>query len=204
MAPFGRNEDRGQDKQERLAQWRLAAQAEVERLSSLPLTELAAEVMIKGFAAGAPGASDTIGTGQGYPRAGSTAGVISFEFVPERGFSFPVPAPEEIALREQVAMLVAEGLQQLEHASLVRCQRAPCGGSELDGNPAGTHGAGPGRGAADAPGDRPVRREPQNVDSGAMSASTICSAQDARSSRTSALSSGQPVTGCSWAARAVA
>ena len=124
MSPFGRNEDRGQDKQERLAQWRLAAQAEVERLSSLPLTELAAEVMIKGFGPGAPGAGDAIGTGQAYPRTGPTAGLISFEFVAERGFSFPVPGPDEIALREQVAMLVAEGLQQLEHASLVRCQRA--------------------------------------------------------------------------------
>ena len=43
--------------------------------------------------------------------------------MPERGFSFPVPAPEDIALGEQVAMLVAEGLQQLEHASLVCCRR---------------------------------------------------------------------------------
>jgi hypothetical protein len=123
MSPFGRNEDQGQDKQERLAQWRLAARAEAGRLSSLPLTELAAEVMIRGFGPGAPGARDAVGAGQASPRAGPTATAISFEFVHDRGFSFPIPGPEDIALREQVAMLVAEGLQQLEHASLVRCQR---------------------------------------------------------------------------------
>lgn len=67
-----------------------------------------------------------IRAGQANLRAGPTAGTISFEFVPERGFSFPVPAPEDIALREQAAILVAEGLQQLEHASLVRCQRGRC------------------------------------------------------------------------------
>jgi hypothetical protein len=113
-----------QDKQERLAQWRLAARAEAGRLSSLPLTELAAEVMIKGFGPGAPGAGDTVLAGQASVRAGPTARAISFEFVHDRGFSFPVPGPEDIALREQVAMLVAEGLQQLEHASLVLCQRS--------------------------------------------------------------------------------
>ena len=123
MSPFGRKEDQGQDKQERLAQWRLAAQAEFERLGSLPLIELAAEVMIKGFGPGAPGADDGgITVGQANMHAGPTAMHISFEFVPDRGFTFPAPTEEDTALREQVAKLMAEGLQQLEHASLVRCQ----------------------------------------------------------------------------------
>lgn len=123
MSPFGRKEDQGQDKQERLAQWRLATRAEFERLSSLPLIELAAEVMIRGFGPGAPGAGEDILGGRTSPRGGLTAHTISRLLVPERGFSFPVPAPEDIALGEQVAMLVAEGLQQLEHASLVCCRR---------------------------------------------------------------------------------
>ena len=65
MSPFGRKEDQGQDKQERLAQWRLATRAEFERLSSLPLIELAAEVMIRGFGPGAPGAGEDILGGPG-------------------------------------------------------------------------------------------------------------------------------------------
>jgi len=43
---FGRADE---DKQEKIEQWRLAIQAEFERLSALPLIELAAEVMIRGF-----------------------------------------------------------------------------------------------------------------------------------------------------------
>jgi hypothetical protein len=118
MSPFGRKEEQGQDKQERLAQWRLAARAEFERLSSLPLIELAAEVMIKGFGPGQPG-DNAVTAGQASLRAGLGASTLSTVLVPDRGFSFPAPAPEDMALREQVAMLVVEGLQQLEHASLV-------------------------------------------------------------------------------------
>jgi hypothetical protein len=33
-----------------------------------------------------------------------------------------VPTPEDVQLRERITRLVAEGLQELEHASLVRCQ----------------------------------------------------------------------------------
>ncbi len=80
MSPLGRKEDQGQDKQERFAQWRREAQAEFERLSSLPLIELATEVMIKGFGPGARGADDdAITLGQANVHAGPTATQISFE-----------------------------------------------------------------------------------------------------------------------------
>lgn len=46
-AKFGRKDE---EKQEKLEQWRLAVQAEYERLNGLPLIELAAEVMIRGSA----------------------------------------------------------------------------------------------------------------------------------------------------------
>jgi hypothetical protein len=117
---FGHDND---DKQERTEQWRLAMRAELGRLSALPVEELAVEVMIRGFGPGGPGADDdAISLGQANIGAGPTAGDISLRFVPDRGFTFPVPTPEDVQLRDRMTMLVAEGLQELEHASLVRCQ----------------------------------------------------------------------------------
>ena len=117
---FGHDND---DKQQRAEQWRHAMQAELSRLSALPVEELAVEVMIRGFGPGGPGADDdAISLGQANVGAGPTAGDISLRFVPDRGFAFPVPAPEDVQLRELLTRLVAEGLQELEHASLVRCQ----------------------------------------------------------------------------------
>lgn len=43
-------------------QWRGAMQAEFERLYSMPPTELAAEVVIRGFGPGGPGADDEAAT----------------------------------------------------------------------------------------------------------------------------------------------
>jgi hypothetical protein len=120
---FGRKDEGKQDKQEHLEQWRLAMQTAFERLSALPLIELATEVMVKGFGPGGPAADDdAITLGQANANAGPTAELISFEFAPERGFTFPLPTPEDFKLRERIAKLVAEGLQELEHASLVRFQ----------------------------------------------------------------------------------
>jgi hypothetical protein len=117
---FGHNDD---DKQERTEQWRFAMQAELARLNALPVEELAIEVMIRGFGPGGPGADDAaISLGQANVGAGPTAGDISLRFVPDRGFTFPVPTPDDVQLRDLLTRLVAEGLQELEHASLVRCQ----------------------------------------------------------------------------------
>lgn len=119
-AKFGRKDE---DKHEKTEQWRLAMQAELERLGALQLTELAAEVMIRGFGPGGPGSDDeAITLGQANVGAGPTAELIASEFTPARGFTFPLPAPEDLRLGERIAKLVAEGLQELEHASLVRCQ----------------------------------------------------------------------------------
>jgi hypothetical protein len=96
---------------------------EIARLDALPPADLAAEVMIRGFGPGGPGADDdAISLGQANIDSGPTAPKISFLFVPDRGFTFPIPTAGELKLRQQLAKLVAEGLQQLEHASLVRCQ----------------------------------------------------------------------------------
>jgi hypothetical protein len=117
---FGHDND---DKQERTEQWRAAMRAELGRLGALPVEELAIEVMIRGFGPGGPGADDdAISLGQANTGAGPTAGDISLRFVPDRGFAFPVPTPEDVQLRERITRLVAEGLQELEHASLIRCQ----------------------------------------------------------------------------------
>jgi hypothetical protein len=126
MSPmFGHKDDDQQadGKQARAEQWRQAAQAEVARLAALPLAELAAEVMARGFGPGSRGGDDdAITAGQANAGAGPTADGISYRFVPDRGFSSPLPAADDYQLREQAIRLVAEGLQQLEHASLVRFQ----------------------------------------------------------------------------------
>src|SRR5258708_540864 len=115
--------NKDEDKQYKLEQWQHAMRQEIARLDALPPADLAAEVMIRGFGPGGPGADDdAISVGRDNVNAGPTALKISFLFVPDRGFTFPVPTAGEVKLRQQLARLVAEGLQQLEHASLVRCQ----------------------------------------------------------------------------------
>jgi hypothetical protein len=119
----GRKDEDKQDKQQLTEQWRRTMQAEFERLDALPLTELAAEVTTKVFGPGGPGADEDANTsGREHFLIGPTARSISFQFLPDRAFSFQTPTPEDNKLRERLVRLVAEGLQQLEHASLVRCQ----------------------------------------------------------------------------------
>jgi hypothetical protein len=120
LSPFGRKDP---DKEEKNEQWRTALQAEFDRLNVLPLAQLAAEVMTRGFGPGGPGADDDdVTVGQASINAGPTAASIAGEFVPERGFSFPVPSDEDQKLQGRIARLIAEGLQELEHVSLVRAQ----------------------------------------------------------------------------------
>jgi hypothetical protein len=113
-----------QQEREQIVQWRQAAQAEYQRLYALPLPDLATEVMQKAFGPGGPGYDDDTITVAGYRTPqGPTVREISGLFVPfiRRIYYLPVEN-EDNFLREQVIKLVAEGLQQLEHASLVRCQ----------------------------------------------------------------------------------
>jgi hypothetical protein len=120
MSPFGKKDD---DKQQRLDQWRQAVQTEFDRLSALAPPDLAIEVFTKGFGPGGPGADDSnVTVGQANISAGPTASDIVGVLVPDRGFTFPVPTPDDQQLIGRIERLVAEGLQQLEHASLVRAQ----------------------------------------------------------------------------------
>jgi hypothetical protein len=78
--------------------------SELERISALGLQQLAAEVMTKGFGAGGPAE-------QGPQGLGTIAGA----FNPAEGF-FGI---DDDAL-VMMAVVVAEGMQVLEHACLVR------------------------------------------------------------------------------------
>lgn len=114
---LGRKDD---TKQELAEQWRQTMRQELDRLADLAITDLAAEVMVKGFGPGGPAADDdAISLGQANVGAGPNAVDISAEFVPDGAF---IPTDDDMQLRVRIAKLVAEGLQELEHASLVRCQ----------------------------------------------------------------------------------
>jgi hypothetical protein len=120
---FGRKGDETKDEQGELEQWRQLLQSESERVAALPLVDLAAEVMVKGFGPGSRGTDDdAISLGQSNANAGPTADGISYRFVPDWQSRSPSPTSEDWELRTRIAKLVAEGLQELEHASLVRCQ----------------------------------------------------------------------------------
>lgn len=87
------------EKQQNLEEWRQAMQAEYERLDALPLAGLAAEVMIKGFGPGGPGAyDDAISLGQAHIGAGPSAHRISVEFAPDAPY-FLGPGLDDMKLR---------------------------------------------------------------------------------------------------------
>jgi hypothetical protein len=115
MSPlFGHKDETGDEQPDANA---LAG--EVDRLEALTLAELAVEVMNKGFGPGGPGAdeAETVTTGGPNINAGATVAQISAEFMPG-GSSHGADASVVLRLNR----LVAEGLQSLEHASLIRAQ----------------------------------------------------------------------------------
>lgn len=91
-------------------------------MSALSVAQLAAEVMTKGFGPGGPGADDGSVT-VGGPNADSGIEVadIAGTFVTYQPQYFGTPSPNEVLWR-QLSRIIAEGLQELEHASLVRAQ----------------------------------------------------------------------------------
>lgn len=96
-----------------------ALQAELDRLDPLPLPQLAAEVMEKGFGEAGGGAKDDAAVTVGGPNigAGPTLSSIALEFAPggdTRG--------TDDQTRQRLYRLIAEGLQALEHAGLIRVQ----------------------------------------------------------------------------------
>lgn len=96
-----------------------ALKAEVDRLDALSLPALAAEVMAKGFGPGQPGADedDTISVEGPNISAGPTIADVALEFAPGGDTK-----GADDATRLRLQRLVAEGLQALEHAGMIRTQ----------------------------------------------------------------------------------
>ena len=95
-----------------------AVAAEVDRISALPLPALAAEVMMKGFGPGGPG-----GPGQPGTLEALSSTVLTQVDRTTIGRALTPAFTAKAASREQDAWLrhlVAEALQALEHASLIR------------------------------------------------------------------------------------
>jgi hypothetical protein len=111
MALFGGRADRGMEVD--------VLETEIERLDQLPLPVLAAAVMAKAFGPGGewedPEEEVTIGgPGDG---AGATVGAIASAMAPDGTARWV-----DDRTRLRLERLVAEGVQTLEHASLIRAQ----------------------------------------------------------------------------------
>lgn len=124
---FGRGDDRQQVSPEH---WRQTLQAEIDHLDSLPVAELAAEVMTTAFAAADP-EDDYMTVGGGNLHAGPSVYSITSRLMDAKG-RFPDSPMKDQKLQERALRLVAEALQGLEHASLVRAQlhNPPQGGHD--------------------------------------------------------------------------
>ena len=111
MALFGSRVDRSVEAD--------ALEAEIERLDQLPLPALAAEVMGKAFGPGAewedPEEEATVGGPS--DGAGATVDAMTTTMAPE-GSTRAVDDRTRLRLQR----LVAEAVQELEHASLLRAQ----------------------------------------------------------------------------------
>jgi hypothetical protein len=96
-----------------------ALEAEIERLDRLPLPALAAEVMGKAFGPGAEweDPEEEVTVGGPADGAGATVEGIATVMAPD-GSTRAVDDPTRLRLQR----LVAEGVQALEHAALVRPQ----------------------------------------------------------------------------------
>jgi len=111
MALFGSRADRGMEAD--------AVEAEIERLDQLPLPMLAAEVMGKAFGPGAEweDPEEEVTVGGPNDGAGATVEMIATAMAPD-GSTRAVDDRARLRLRR----LVAEAMQALEHASLIRAQ----------------------------------------------------------------------------------
>jgi hypothetical protein len=92
---------------------REALHAEVERLEALPMARLAAEVMIRGFGPEGPGFVHR------RRNAATSAHVhdITGKFIRDVGFDWGFP--DDDGLYRRLTVVVGEGLQVLEHQSLI-------------------------------------------------------------------------------------
>jgi hypothetical protein len=90
--------------------------SEVQRLGALPLNDLAAEVMMKGFGPGGPGEDpdNQVSVAGANIASGTEVSDIARIYDPKNRAA----EPDALQLRR----LIAEGVQVLEHAGLVRTQ----------------------------------------------------------------------------------
>ena len=111
MALFGGRADRSAEAE--------ALEAEIERLDQLPLPTLAAEVMGKAFGPGAEweDPEEEVTVGGPNDGAGVTVEAIASAMAPD-GSTRAVDDRTRLRLQR----LVAEAVQALEHASLIRAQ----------------------------------------------------------------------------------
>jgi hypothetical protein len=111
MALFGRGADRIAEAD--------ALEAEIERLDGLTLPALAAEVMAKAFGPGADweDPEEEVTVGGPSDGAGATVEAVATAMAPD-GSTRAVDERTRLRLRR----LVAEAVQELEHASLLRAQ----------------------------------------------------------------------------------
>ena len=116
MSPLFGGKD--QQKEEALEEWRQALEAEFDRLDSLSLGQLGAEVMT----AACERLRDEVTVGGTALHIGPTSYGCAKRMMESKGLSFPRAQMKDRELQERIMCLVAEGLQQLEHASLVRLQ----------------------------------------------------------------------------------
>jgi hypothetical protein len=100
VSPFRRN------KEEQLREWRSAAQTELARLQSLTVSQLAAEVMSRGF-----GEAESAGESSSHTQVS-----IAVLLCPDPPM---VLKGDDRQLMERFGPLASESLQELEHASLV-------------------------------------------------------------------------------------
>jgi hypothetical protein len=120
MSPlFGRREDDQTASSASADSGEGALSQEVARLDGLSLAALATEVMTKGFGPGAPGEDpdNTVTIGGPNINSGVTVGQIAGEFVAEGA-----ARQASDATRLRLHRLIAEGVQALEHAGLIRTQ----------------------------------------------------------------------------------
>ena len=121
MSPlFGRKTEEPPE-QRPADQWEQTLRAELDRLNALPLEQLAADVMTTEFGR-ADADPDAITVAGGNIHAGPHVYAISTRLMATRGIDFPVGPMKDRELQEAIVRLVAEALQRLEHAALVRVQ----------------------------------------------------------------------------------
>jgi hypothetical protein len=94
--------------------------AEIERLESLPLNQLATEVMTRGFGPGTPGAAGSTAVVGGSVKSGG-ASIVAYTGVSQIAKAFNRDG-RDMTLIRRLHDVIAEGLQALEHAGLVRAE----------------------------------------------------------------------------------